>query len=157
MTWVYLREIAVPRTFSSTQLSATQCNPTHTQRSGERVINQGDNGDFLFVILTMPYQWIYRSTLPYLLAGAVDLAPLGILFLSLGFGFQSYLRMRGGWLLALLLVLFTFILIILVGLIVSTVIFDNLDNQYWNYLTDWSQPFSLLRDLASWALRISQG
>lgn len=113
--------------------------------------------EFVLTLFAMPYLWIYHRSIPYRLLSIVDLVPPIILLLSLGFGFRSYLRVRGGWLWALLLVVFTSILIVLVGLIVSTVVLDTFDNQYWRYLTDWSQPFTLLRDLASWALRSLPG
>jgi len=45
----------------------------------------------------------------------------------------------------------------MVGLIVSVVVLDTFDNMYWKWLDDWSEPFSVLRDLASWAFLSRHG
>ncbi len=105
--------------------------------------------DFVLLMIVMPMIWFFNNYLPNSLIWGVEQCPLIILFLSLGFGFHSYLRVRSGWLWALLLLVFTSMLIIVVGLLISTVLLDTFDNAYWRYLTEWSQSFSLLQDLAT--------
>lgn len=109
-------------------------------------------GAFFLAMLTMPHMWAYRTSLPYPLIRFVNDIPLVILFLALGFGFHSYLHVRGAWLWALVLMVSTFVLIVIVGLIISLVIFDTLENQYWKSLAGDYQPFPLMRELASWAI-----
>ncbi len=114
-------------------------------------------GEFVSTLLAMPYLWFYHRHFPSAFFQVVDATPLVVLFLSLGFGFQSYLRVRGGWLWAMLLLAFMCILIIIVGLIVSTVIFDTFNNHYWDYLADWSPLLKRMRDAARWLLQSLHG
>jgi hypothetical protein len=114
--------------------------------------------EFVLSLMAASCFLIYQSRrLPnyyFQLEWVVDFLPLIILLLSLGFGFHSYLRVRGGWLWALLLLVFTSSLVVVVGLIVSVVVLDTFDNRYWRWLAEWSQFFSDLRDLAKeWAGR----
>jgi hypothetical protein len=115
--------------------------------------------DFVVTVMTWAYYWSFNRWFPfyYPIEWFLDVVPLIILLLSLGFGFHSYLRVRGGWLWAILLLAFTSAMIVMVGLVVSVVILDSFDNAYWKTLADWSAPFSLLRDLASWAFLARHG
>jgi hypothetical protein len=116
-------------------------------------------GEYVLTIVALLYLRFFQTFLPgyYSLAKVVDAISFAILFLSLGLGFQSYLRVRGGWLWAILLLAFTSTLIVVVGLVVSVAVLDTFDNPYWRHLTDWSETFSILRELAAMAFRRLHG
>jgi len=108
-------------------------------------------GHFVLTVLALSYHWAFLGFLPAYdwLARIVDNGSLIILLLSLGWGLHSYLRVRGGWVWAILLLVFTSAVIIVIGLIVSVVVLDTFDNTYWKWLGDWSHGFSFLHTLAS--------
>ncbi len=116
-------------------------------------------GEFLSNLIFLSYHWFYRVRLPYAyqLSRVVDVLPLIILLLSLGFAFHSYLRVCGGWLWALLLSAFTSALVVVLGLVISVVVLDTFDNHYWNWLGEWSSFFEYFRDLASSAFLSRHG
>jgi len=70
--------------------------------------------------------------------------PSVMLLTSIGFAFSSYLRVRGGWLWAIVVLALAAFFVAVAGLVLSVFYYDAFSNPYWDAIAEWFPGIRLL-------------
>ncbi|MCH9034146.1 MAG: hypothetical protein IID42_06530 [Planctomycetes bacterium] len=106
------------------------------------------------VVLTfavMPYRWWFRTHLPSAVSSVSAMIPSFVLVTSLGFAFSAYLRVRGGWLWALVVLTLAAFFVTMPGVLISVYYYQSFSNPYWEPIVGWFPPTRLLPDVVEYA------
>jgi hypothetical protein len=101
----------------------------------------------VLTIATMPYMWWSQSRLPAIVFTPGDVLPSVMLLISLGFAFSIYLRVRGGWLWAVVVFALAAFFVVILGLLLSLYYYEVFSNPYWDAIAEWFPGIRFL----SWA------
>ena len=100
---------------------------------------------------TMPYSWWYQWQFPSIVFSVADMIPSIVLVISFGLALSTYLKVRGGWLWALLVLIFAAFFVALPGIVLSVFYYDAFSNPYWEPIIKWFPPARLLPDAVEYA------
>ena len=98
----------------------------------------------VLTIGTMPYMWWSQRRFPEFVFTAAGMMPSVMLLTSIGFAFSVYLRVRGGWPWAAVVLALTAFFIAATGLVLSVFYYEVFSNSYWDAIAEWFPNICLL-------------
>ena len=98
----------------------------------------------VLTIGTMPYMWWRQTQFPAFVFTAAGTIPSVMLLTSIGFAFSTYLKVRGGWLWAVVVLALAAFFVAVPGLLLSVFYYDAFSNAYWDAIAEWFPGIHLL-------------
>jgi hypothetical protein len=98
----------------------------------------------VLTIGAVPYMWWSQTQFPAFVFTAVGMIPSLMLLTSIGFAFSTYLKVRGGWLWAVVVLALAAFFVAVPGLLLSIFYYDAFSNSYWDAIAEWFPGIRLL-------------
>ncbi len=86
---------------------------------------------------TIPYMWWSQQQFPRIVFSIADMVPSIVLVTSIGFALSTYLKVRGGWLWAFVIMLFAAALVTIPGVALSVLWYESFGNPFWDAIAEW--------------------
>lgn len=87
---------------------------------------------------TMPYMWWSQWHFPSIVFSVADMIPSVVLAISFGLALSTYLKVRGGWLWAVVIITLATALVTALGVALSVLWYDSFLNPYWDAIEEWT-------------------